>query len=202
MRATLLILFIVLTFFVFSLQCSLISESGSLAGHVVVSEGESIQTAINSAAPGDTIFVKNGTYSERILVNKSVSLIGESIMGVILNGKGEYAYMVNILADDVRLEQFTIRNASSSFGSTIIHILNRRNVTIQNCKIEIGFQGVLITNSSNCKLFNNKISENYAGIELHSNSKDNTLNGNFIFNNTYGVYIDKAIHNLIFQQLY
>jgi parallel beta-helix repeat protein len=198
MRATLLIVFIVLTFFVFSLQCSLISESVGLVGHVVVSEGESIQAAINSAAPGDTIFVKNGTYSEQILVNKSVSLIGESILGVILDGKGKYTYMVNIIADDVRLEQFTIRNASSSFGSTIIHVLNRRNVTIQNCKIEIGFHGVLITNSRNCKLFNNTISRNNAGIKLHSNSEDNTLNGNFIFNNTYGTYIDTAIHNLIF----
>lgn len=199
MKAKLFVLFMLLTFFVFSLRCNSISESGTFLNQtIIVSEGESIQAAINSAARGDTIFIKNGTYSERILVNKSISLIGESIEGVILDGKGAYTYMLNILADDVRLERFTLRNISSLIGSTIIHILNRGNVTIQNCKFEIGYYGVMLTNSCNCKLFNNKISNCYAGIKLHSSSRNNTLIGNIVFNNTFGIYVDNSAQNLIF----
>jgi pectin methylesterase-like acyl-CoA thioesterase len=37
----------------------------------------SIQEAINAASPGDTIFIKTGTYYEHVVVNKTVSLIGE-----------------------------------------------------------------------------------------------------------------------------
>ncbi len=38
-----------------------------------------IQTAINSANEGDTIFVKGGTYREQqLIINKTLSLIGEN----------------------------------------------------------------------------------------------------------------------------
>ena len=38
-----------------------------------------IQDAINDANNGYTIFVFNGTYNENIVVNKSISLIGEDV---------------------------------------------------------------------------------------------------------------------------
>ena len=36
-----------------------------------------IQEAINNANEGDVIFVRHGTYYENLVVNKSVSLVGE-----------------------------------------------------------------------------------------------------------------------------
>jgi len=37
-----------------------------------------IQAAINAASAGDTIYVRNGTYYENVVVNKTISLIGEN----------------------------------------------------------------------------------------------------------------------------
>ena len=45
-----------------------------------------IQGAINAASPGDTIFVYSGTYYENVVVNKTVSLIGENRSNTIIDG--------------------------------------------------------------------------------------------------------------------
>jgi pectin methylesterase-like acyl-CoA thioesterase len=44
---------------------------------VVPDDYPTIQEAINAATPGDTIFVRAETYYENVVVNKTVSLIGE-----------------------------------------------------------------------------------------------------------------------------
>lgn len=46
----------------------------------------SIQEAINNADHGDTIFVSSGTCYENVVVNKTVSLIGEDVSSTIING--------------------------------------------------------------------------------------------------------------------
>ncbi|TET57454.1 hypothetical protein E3J51_02850, partial [Candidatus Bathyarchaeota archaeon] len=37
-----------------------------------------IQEAINNATPGDMIFVSSGRYYERVVINKTVMLVGEN----------------------------------------------------------------------------------------------------------------------------
>jgi len=44
-----------------------------------------IQSAINTANPGDTIFVYSGTYYENVLVNKTLNLFGENKDITIIN---------------------------------------------------------------------------------------------------------------------
>ena len=52
-----------------------------LNAYSIVIEGKgsysSIQSAIDNASDGDTILVYEGTYYESIVINKSISLIGE-----------------------------------------------------------------------------------------------------------------------------
>ena len=48
-------------------------------------EFTSIQEAINASSNADTVFVKNGTYIENIVINKSIKLVGESKEGTIID---------------------------------------------------------------------------------------------------------------------
>src|SRR4030042_7035615 len=46
-----------------------------------------IQEAINAADDGDTVFVRNGTYYEHIVINKTISLIGENPEDTIIDAE-------------------------------------------------------------------------------------------------------------------
>jgi hypothetical protein len=70
-----------------------------------------IQEAINAANDGDTIFVRNGTYSG-IVVDKSLNIEGEDKYTTIIQGGSEpYGAGMRVLADNVRISKFTIQNA-------------------------------------------------------------------------------------------
>lgn len=51
-----------------------------------------IQEAIDAASDGDTIFVRNGTYYENVVVNKPVLLMGENREGTIVDGNGSAVF--------------------------------------------------------------------------------------------------------------
>src|ERR1700688_1547022 len=54
-------------------------SSNGKARSIIVHKGGSIQTAVDAAAPGTTIFIEAGTYAEAIVVNKpGIQLIGSS----------------------------------------------------------------------------------------------------------------------------
>jgi parallel beta-helix repeat protein len=77
---------------------------------ISVHPGESIQAAINAANPGDTIFVKNGTYKENIIISKErLYLCGENKNTTIIDGNN-ISDAVNINADSVKISGFTITN--------------------------------------------------------------------------------------------
>jgi len=134
-----------------------------------------IQKAINNANDGDTIFVRNGTYYENIVVNKTASLIGESRDTTIIDGN-HIGTVVNITARQATVTNFTIRN--SGLKSLID-------------------SGIGLYYANNCNVTQNKIINNNIGIKL-TQSSHNILSGNEIADNKdNGVYIDKSLNNLI-----
>ena len=76
-----------------------------------------IQDAIENATNGDTIFVFNGFYSGNILIDKSVSLIGENNdLTVIYGGK----HNIWIFADGVYIKGFNLTESSRFFSAIYI----------------------------------------------------------------------------------
>ena len=55
-----------------------------------------IQDGINVAQPGDTVFVYNGTYSEQILINKPINVVGESNTGTLIFGPASTTNVVSV----------------------------------------------------------------------------------------------------------
>jgi len=136
-----------------------------------------IQHAIDSASAGATIYVWEGIYYEKVVVDKSVNLIGNGSKYCIINSTGN-PYAIGIEADQVNL---------SGFG--VVGIQNK-----EDWGIWVG--------SDNNRIFENDISGNYHGIYIrHQNLwvpscrnliSDNTFSGNLI-----GIILDYSEHNMI-----
>jgi parallel beta-helix repeat protein len=122
----------------------------------------SIQEAINSPAvkDGDIIFVKAGTYDENVIVNKSVSLVGENRDLTIIDGN-ETGSVISITVNNVSIEVFTIKSGTQSDS------------------------GIFMDHSVGNDISRNIIKSNYYGISLNYSS-NNMISDNTITNNGYG----------------
>jgi len=72
-----------------------------------------IQQAVDNATSGDLIIVFNGTYPENILIDISVSIIGNHSSNTIIDG-GENGDVVRITSAGVLLKGFTVLNSEKS----------------------------------------------------------------------------------------
>ncbi len=134
---------------------------------------ETIQQAINAASVGDIIYVRNGTYSERVVVNKTVSLFGEDKFNTIIDGGGS-GNVISITADNVTVTGFSIQNSGSI--------------------LTVG--GVYIDHSVGNKITGNIIRNNEYGV-YHSYSSENSIVNNTVFNNNYGMSLTSSTSNII-----
>jgi len=75
-----------------------------------------IQDAINASYDGDVVFVYevSSPYFETLVINKSISLIGENKETTVIDGNGNNEIILIRLANYVQLRGFTIRNSSRS----------------------------------------------------------------------------------------
>ncbi len=131
----------------------------------------SIQTAVNSASAGDSIWVEKGIYLEKgLLINKPLFIKGIDMP--ILDGENKYE-IVAVKSDQVSLEGFHLRNSGFSGWNDIagIKIYNARNVVIRSNWLENTFFGIYCLNSNNCTIINNS---------LRSNAEDEIQSGNGI----------------------
>jgi nitrous oxidase accessory protein NosD len=150
-----------------------------------------IQAAINAANDGDTVFVRNGTYYEHVVVNKTLSLLGESKDSTIIDGSNN-GYVVDVTANNVNISQFLLRNAGSQWSGVNVE---SSGVTLWNNIIMDNHGGVWVRPGSlNTTISGNKISNtqpSYAdGIRLWSSGT--LVVGNIITNESSGIGVDES----------
>jgi len=166
--------------------------------------GQSIQAAVNTASPGDTIIVAAGTYNENITVNKSLTLKGANAgvsAGANPGTRGAESIIdggIQISASNVIINGFQINggNVGSGDASCGIYILaNYGGHTISNNKLlgpgtSITSRGILFGYTiSNTTVRNNEIYNWLSGVYV--NPSGNLLfDGNYIHGNTAGIGSD------------
>ena len=159
--------------------------------------GDSIQDAINSAELGETIFVHEGTYYERVRVNKTVSLVGENRVTTIIDGGGT-GTVIKVTADNVNVSGFTIQNGGDIPYSGLF-VGNSNGSTISNNIIRNSAYGIELLKSNGSSIIGNTImNSSWAGIYIHD-SNENIIHGNIIANNSIGAWIpSSAIPNTFY----
>jgi parallel beta-helix repeat protein len=154
---------------------------------VVPTQYPTIQAAINAANPGETIFVKAGTYDEHLVVNKSLTLIGEDMNTTIIDGSGT-GLVIRSNVSNVEIRGFTIQNGGSSPDGGI-SIGGSVNNTICDNMIRNNGVGITLIGSNACSIISNLIVNcSWAGIQI-MDSNSSIVTGNTIENNSIGVYV-------------
>ncbi len=104
------------------LSFTLLMELGSGRTIIVDDDGEgdftTIQEAINKSVEGDVIRVYNGTYNESLIVNVSVSIIGNGSDGVRINGI-EDTNTIRITANGTMIDGLYVRRSGKSYAMVV-----------------------------------------------------------------------------------
>jgi uncharacterized repeat protein (TIGR01451 family) len=144
----------------------------------------SIQTAIDKASEGDTVFVYTGTYTEHVLVNKSINLIGENRDNTTISGNGT-ADVVSVTANGVVISGFTVKNSGKSYLYGGIKLIEVNKCSIMGNNLSSNrFAGIILHSASNNIIRDNIISQNNGtGFSIRSYSSHNRIINNSIYNN-------------------
>lgn len=143
---------------------------------IVVTEGNSLQDAIDAASAGDTISVAPGTYTPagRITINKEVSFIGQDEATTIIDVSGNGTdYGILVSASNVTIRNFTIKPplgpgalGTSTGGGYAIHVSNTpstvSNITVANITIQNGNRSGLDFNGVDTLTVSDVTSQNAA----------------------------------------
>lgn len=134
---------------------------------IVPDDYPTIQQAINAADEGASVFIRSGIYLEHIVVNRSITLVGESRDATILDGGGN-GTVVRIERSNVRVSGFTIRNAGcvSGFRYSGVSLIAVANCTVESVSVRNCAVGILPFNSSFIRICSSSISNNHFGIVI------------------------------------
>jgi fibronectin type 3 domain-containing protein/regulation of enolase protein 1 (concanavalin A-like superfamily) len=180
------------------------------AAHIVgnATNFASIQAAVDAASAGATITVDPGTYSESVVIGKTVTLkgakagidgrsnarasgTGESIVNGLLNVDTTRGYSFKILANDVTIDGFTVQGQTSQSNATAAGIVMNPNI-------------------AGSQILNNIVQDNVAGLYLSNNSttKAALIKGNVFRNNNVdgpntgrGIYTDGGVSGGLLQNV-
>ncbi len=172
----------------------------------------------NSTVDGNTIMVDSGTYSESVIIDKSLSILGQNReTTMITRGNGD---VFNVTADNVTISGFTLVGDGANSGN-LLSISNASNVLVSENDIvnNTVSNGVLLLWSTAVSLRRNRFLNNLIGVSgyLSSNCsiEDNVFRGddegmyfsgfsdsvirrNSISDVAFGVFFqDSSNHNLL-----
>lgn len=168
------------------LLCALINIGSATDYNVDVNT--SIQSVINNASNGDTIYVCNGTYNENIVIGKSISLVGNN---TTIYGNSSLNDVINVTVDNVNISGFSI-NSIYNGDESGIHLYKSNNSIIFDNTISIGYEnynGIKLDKSNNVRIINNEIYDNEYGIRLEYSSNNTITNNNVMDNRYRGIYL-------------
>jgi len=205
---------IIKTAFIFLLLVSILglspqTKAQSEAKMIVVPDDyNSIQQAVDAANEGQTVFVKEGTYHESVIISKPLSLIGENKETTKIVGSWRLnGTTLLVRHDNVTISDFTIESIRNSVSCRGIHLLNVRFCKVSNCLFQVHYVGIWLYEASENIIENNHINGTDSlaysnGIYL-KNSHNNTIQENMVeeYKYGYGILLSSSTKNYLIANL-
>jgi parallel beta-helix repeat protein len=157
-----------------------------------------IQAGIDDADPGNTLTVAAGTYPENALVDKTLTIMGDSMTSTIVNAGGSSAAF-RITADWVNVSGFTFRNSGSSSEDAGLVIENSEWCTVERViAVSNNYDGMILMRTNHTTITDSVTrANNDDGLYLEWSSNNTFVNLTSTLNGWYGVWlIDYANDNL------
>jgi parallel beta-helix repeat protein len=138
-----------------------------------------IQWAVDNASARDTIYVEAGTYYENVVIEKTITLIGEGSENTIIDGGG-IGDVIHVDADRVNISGFNITNCGDDFERDMgVELNGSSHSKIENNVIFSNyFSGISLFSSDNNTIANNTCHRNGIAVVLRWNSFDNVITNN------------------------
>ena len=131
-----------------------------------------IQGAIDIAGIGDTVYVFGGTYYENVVINKTLTLVGENRDTTMIDGGG-IGSVVRVTANWVNISGFSVTNGGSDDDDA----------------------GIALDFVQNCRVINNNASENRKGISLRYSNRSYIIENIATSNSLYGIDLVRSNMN-------
>ena len=155
-----------------------------------------IQQGIDNTSLNGIVYVNNGTYYENVVVDKTLTIIGEDKNTTILDGCGDVGF--NITSNNTFINGFTINNCT--FGISLLYnSFEASNITISNNTIYNCGHGILLVNSNNTYILSNTIFNNLGNSLFIETCNNSHISNNVFYNNSQnGITIKNSSNCNIF----
>jgi nitrous oxidase accessory protein len=188
-----------------ALAAATLAPALARAQQIRVSPGQSLQQAVATAKPGDTITVARGSYHGVLAIPSSgITLQGEG--SPVLDGDGR-GTVVLIVGQGVVLRGFHITDSGKSpYGDDSgVKLMNAGNCTVEDNVIDNVYHGIYLQNASHNTVRGNRITGGAPpgeyegwGDGLHAwKSSDNLLQDNAVSQFRDGFYLEFADRTFI-----
>ena len=154
-----------------------------------------IQSAVDNATNGSHIFVCGGSYTENVVIDKSITLKGEGVGVVDVVSADVAGRVFDVESSWVNISGFTIRGMSDAGTGVYLYEVHHCNISYNN--MAGNWYGIDLRGSNYNNISNNAVTDNRYGstdssgygIHLYEDSSHNTIADNIVEHNGHGIGI-------------